>query len=82
MAMKDPNTLAGGGAVFLQAHGVEVLTGVCEAAAKKLNEAFIKYVSKKKPFVLLKCAATLDGRIATRTGDSKWVTGDKARKFV
>ena len=82
MAMEDPNTIAGGGAVFLQENGVEVLTGVCEAAAKKLNEAFIKYVSKKQPFVLLKCAATLDGRIATRTGDSKWVTGDKARKFV
>lgn len=82
MAMEDPNTVAGGGADFLKAHRVEVLTGVCEAAAKKLNEAFIKYVSKKRPFVLLKCAATLDGRIATRAGDSKWVTGDKARKFV
>jgi len=82
MAMEDPNTIAGGGAVFLKEHGVEVLAGVCEATAKKLNEAFIKYVTKKRPFVLLKCAATLDGRIATRTGDSKWVTGDKARKFV
>ena len=82
MAMEDPNTIAGGGAVFLKEHGVEVLGGVCEATAKKLNEAFIKYVTKKRPFVLLKCAATLDGRIATRTGDSKWVTGDKARKFV
>ena len=82
IAMEDPNTIAGGGAVFLKAHGVDVLTGVCQAGAKKLNEAFIKYVSKKQPFVHLKCAATLDGRIATRTGDSKWVTGDKARKFV
>ena len=82
MAMEDPNTIAGGGAVFLKEHGVEVLAGVCEATAKKLNEAFIKYVTKKRPFVLLKCAATLDGRIATRSGDSKWVTGDKARKFV
>jgi len=82
MAMEDPNTIAGGGAIFLKEHGVEVLAGVCEATAKKLNEAFIKYVTKKRPFVLLKCAATLDGRIATRSGDSKWVTGDKARKFV
>jgi diaminohydroxyphosphoribosylaminopyrimidine deaminase/5-amino-6-(5-phosphoribosylamino)uracil reductase len=82
IAMEDPNTIAGGGAVFLEEHGVEVLAGVCEEAAKKLNEAFIKYVSKKRPFVVLKCAATLDGQIATRTGDSKWVTGDKARKFV
>ena len=82
MAMEDPNTIAGGGALFLKEHGVEVHAGVCEAAAKKLNEAFIKYVSQKQPFVVLKCAATLDGRIATRTGDSKWVTGEKARRFV
>ena len=82
VAMEDPNTKAGGGAVFLKAHGIEVLIGVCEEPAKKLNEAFVKYVHTKRPFVLLKCAATLDGRIATRSGDSKWVTGEKARKFV
>lgn len=81
-AMEDPNTEAGGGAVFLRAHGIEVLLGVCEEPAKKLNEAFLKYVHTKQPFVILKCAATLDGHIATRSGDSKWVTGDKARKFV
>jgi diaminohydroxyphosphoribosylaminopyrimidine deaminase/5-amino-6-(5-phosphoribosylamino)uracil reductase len=74
--------LDGGGAVFLNKHGIEVLIGICEEPAKKLNEAFVKFVHTKRPFVLLKCAATLDGRIATRTGDSKWVTGDKARKFV
>jgi diaminohydroxyphosphoribosylaminopyrimidine deaminase/5-amino-6-(5-phosphoribosylamino)uracil reductase len=82
VAMEDPNTEAGGGAVFLKEHGIEVRMGVCEEPAKKLNEAFVKYVNTKRPFVLLKCAATLDGRIATRTGDSKWVTGEKARKFV
>ena len=82
VAMEDPNTKAGGGAVFLKEHGIEVLIGVCEEPAKKLNEAFVKYVHTKRPFVLLKCAATLDGRIATRSGDSKWVTGEKARKFV
>ena len=82
VAMEDPNTKAGGGAVFLKAHGIEVLIGVCEEPAKKLNEAFVKYVHTKRPFVLLKCAATLDGRIATRSGDSKWVTGEKARTFV
>jgi diaminohydroxyphosphoribosylaminopyrimidine deaminase/5-amino-6-(5-phosphoribosylamino)uracil reductase len=82
MAMDDPNTTAGGGAAVLRRHGVEVLTGVCEEPAKRLNEAFIKYVSTQRPFVILKCAATLDGRIATRSGDSKWVTGEKARRFV
>jgi len=82
VAMEDPNTEAGGGAVFLKEHGIDVLIGVCEEPAKKLNEAFVKYVYTKRPFVLLKCAATLDGRIATRSGDSKWVTGEKAREFV
>jgi len=81
-AMEDPNTKAGGGAAFLKSHGIEVLAGVCEEPAKKLNEAFVKYVHTKRPFVILKCAATLDGRIATRTGDSRWVTGEKARRFV
>jgi diaminohydroxyphosphoribosylaminopyrimidine deaminase/5-amino-6-(5-phosphoribosylamino)uracil reductase len=80
--MEDPHSKAGGGAVFLKKHGIEVRIGVCEEPAKKLNEAFVKYVYTKQPFVLLKCAATLDGRIATRSGDSKWVTGEKARKFV
>jgi diaminohydroxyphosphoribosylaminopyrimidine deaminase/5-amino-6-(5-phosphoribosylamino)uracil reductase len=81
-AIEDPHPIAGGGAALLKKHGVEVRKGVCDEAAKRLNEAFIKYVQTKRPFVILKCAATLDGRIATRTGDSKWVTGEKARRFV
>ena len=81
-AMEDPNTIAGGGAALLKKHGVEVQKGVCEGPARRLNEAFIKYVQTKRPFVVVKCAATLDGRIATRMGDSKWVTGEKARRFV
>jgi diaminohydroxyphosphoribosylaminopyrimidine deaminase/5-amino-6-(5-phosphoribosylamino)uracil reductase len=64
VAMEDPNTEAAGGAVLLKEHGIEVLIGVCEEPAKKLNEAFVKYVYTKRPFVLLKCAATLDGRHA------------------
>lgn len=82
MAMADPHTKAGGGAAFLRQHGIDVLSGVCEKQAARLNEAFVKYVSTGHPFVILKCAATLDGRIATRTGDSRWVTGEKARRFV
>ena len=82
VAMKDPNTIAGGGCDFLEQNGVEVITGVCEDRAARLNEAFVKYVQTKLPFVIVKCAATLDGRIATRTGDSKWVTGEKARRYV
>ena len=82
IAMADPHTKAGGGAAFLRQHGIDVLSGICEKQAARLNEAFVKYVSTGRPFVILKCAATLDGRIATRTGDSRWVTGDKARRFV
>ncbi len=82
VAMADPHTKARGGASFLRQHGIEVQVGVCEKQAVRLNEVFIKFVSTGRPFVILKCAATLDGRIATRTGDSKWVTGEKARRFV
>ncbi len=83
VAMKDPNPgVAGGGIEMLREHGVEVTTGVEEIKAKRLNEAYIKYVTTHRPFVVCKCASTLDGRIATRTGDSKWVTGAQSRKFV
>ena len=83
VAMRDPNLeVAGGGAEFLKQQGIQVTTGVCEAQAKKQNEAFIKYARTGRPFVIVKCAATLDGQLATRTGDSKWVTGEQARQFV
>lgn len=82
MAMSDPNPVAAGGADFLTKNGIEVITGVCESEAKKLNESFIKYATSKLPFVIVKYAATLDGRIATRTGDSKWISGPESRKFV
>jgi diaminohydroxyphosphoribosylaminopyrimidine deaminase/5-amino-6-(5-phosphoribosylamino)uracil reductase len=83
VAMLDPNPdVTGGGCQLLKANGLEVMTGVCEAEARVLNEVFIKYVHTKRPFVLLKCAVTLDGQLATRTGDSKWVTGPAARAAV
>lgn len=82
-AMADPNPdVKGGGNDYLRSKGLEVAVGVCEAEAGKLNEIFIKYVRTKLPFVVVKCAATLDGRIATKTGDSKWVSGPESRKFV
>jgi diaminohydroxyphosphoribosylaminopyrimidine deaminase/5-amino-6-(5-phosphoribosylamino)uracil reductase len=56
--------------------------GLKEAAARRLNESFIKFVRTGKPFVILKIASTLDGRIATRTGDARWVTGSVARAYV
>lgn len=82
MAMADPNPVASGGADFLRAGGITVRSGICEDKAKKLNEIFIKHAVTKKPFVILKYASTLDGRIATRTGDSKWVSGPESRAYV
>jgi diaminohydroxyphosphoribosylaminopyrimidine deaminase/5-amino-6-(5-phosphoribosylamino)uracil reductase len=82
-AMPDPNpSVAGGGNSYLASQGLAVSVGVCEEEARRLNEAFITYITTRKPFVTLKCAMTLDGRIATRTGDSKWVTGEAARAYV
>jgi diaminohydroxyphosphoribosylaminopyrimidine deaminase/5-amino-6-(5-phosphoribosylamino)uracil reductase len=83
VAMRDPNPdVCGGGIEFLRAHGIEVVAGVCEQAAQRLNESFVKFITTKRPFVVVKCAATLDGRIATRTGDSKWVSGPESRAYV
>ncbi len=83
VAMNDPNPhVKGGGIEYLKSHGIEVTCGVGEARAKRLNEAFIKFVRTGQPFVIVKCASTLDGWIATRTGDSKWVTGKTARAYV
>jgi diaminohydroxyphosphoribosylaminopyrimidine deaminase / 5-amino-6-(5-phosphoribosylamino)uracil reductase len=83
VAMHDPNPeVKGGGIDYLKQRGIIVETGVCEKQAERLNEIFIKYVRTKRPFTIIKCAATLDGRIATRTGDSRWITGEESRKFV
>jgi diaminohydroxyphosphoribosylaminopyrimidine deaminase/5-amino-6-(5-phosphoribosylamino)uracil reductase len=83
VAMADPNShVTGGGNAFLSAQGVDVIVGVCEPDALRLNESFVKFIKSQSPFVVLKMAATLDGRIATRTGDSRWVTGPQARALV
>jgi len=83
VAQADPNQdVRGGGMDYLKSKGVNVEIGLCEHEARKLNDGFIKYVQTKRPFVMVKCAATLDGQIATRTGDSKWVTNEDSRYFV
>jgi diaminohydroxyphosphoribosylaminopyrimidine deaminase/5-amino-6-(5-phosphoribosylamino)uracil reductase len=83
VAMADPNPdVQGGGNAFLRSRGVQVMCGVCVREAVRLNEGFITFVRSKRPFVLLKTAATLDGRIATRSGDARWVTGPQARQHV
>jgi diaminohydroxyphosphoribosylaminopyrimidine deaminase/5-amino-6-(5-phosphoribosylamino)uracil reductase len=83
VGMGDPNPdVTGGGNQFLRDRGVEVICGVLQKESERLNEIFIKYVTTKHPFVILKCASTLDGYIATRTGDSKWITNAASRQFV
>jgi diaminohydroxyphosphoribosylaminopyrimidine deaminase / 5-amino-6-(5-phosphoribosylamino)uracil reductase len=81
--MADPNPLVSGrGFRRLRRAGIRVRSGVLETESGALNEAFIKYISRRRPFVLLKLAATLDGKIATATGSSRWITGEEARRRV
>jgi len=82
VAVKDPNPLAAGGLKRLEEAGIETRVGVLEEDAKRLNEAFFCYVAKQRPFVIWKAAMTLDGKIATATGDSRWVTSKSSRRLV
>lgn len=72
----------GRGIAMLEEAGVEVVVGVMEEDARLLNEIFITAHTKQRPFVAVKFACSLDGRIATRTGHSKWITGDEARAYA
>lgn len=83
IAMVDPNPkVAGSGIRMLKDAGIRVVEGVLEEEAKKLNEIFIKYITQRKPFVIMKTAMTLDGKIASARGDSKWISGESSRKYV
>lgn len=83
IGMMDPNPrVTGGGAAFLEREGVSVSLHVLEEECRELNQPFIKCISTGLPHVTLKAAATLDGRIATRTGDSRWISNEESRAFV
>ncbi|MCD6353162.1 MAG: bifunctional diaminohydroxyphosphoribosylaminopyrimidine deaminase/5-amino-6-(5-phosphoribosylamino)uracil reductase RibD [Proteobacteria bacterium] len=83
VGMSDPNPLVNGkGIQKLREGGVDVKTGILEEECRKLNEIFVKYVTTQRPFVILKAATSLDGRIAAEGGDSKWITNEKSRQYV
>ena len=80
---EDPNPkVSGRGFEHLRASGVEVSVGLLRSAAEKLNEKYLHFMRTGRPFVHLKLAASLDGKIATRSGDSRWITGAEARSRV
>ena len=81
--MKDPNPLVSGGGIRrLRRAGVRVDVGVLEKECRELNEPFCKYITRKRPFVTLKAAASLDGKVATRSGDSRWISSETSRNYV
>lgn len=83
IAMLDPNPqVAGNGVKILENAGIEVITGVREAESRKMNEVFNKYITTKKPFITLKSGITLDGKVATHTFNSKWITSEASREDV
>jgi len=82
-ALTDPDPrVAGRGHAMLRAAGISVTEGVLAAEAARLNAGFLRRITRGLPFVTLKLATTLDGRIATATGDSRWITGAEARRHV
>jgi diaminohydroxyphosphoribosylaminopyrimidine deaminase/5-amino-6-(5-phosphoribosylamino)uracil reductase len=83
IAMKDPNPLTNGKSIRkLQSKGIRVRVGILEKEAEQLNEVFIKYIKTGMPFIVAKSAQTLDGKIATQTGDSKWITSEATRQYA
>ncbi|MEF2966469.1 bifunctional diaminohydroxyphosphoribosylaminopyrimidine deaminase/5-amino-6-(5-phosphoribosylamino)uracil reductase RibD [Paenibacillus sp. M1] len=83
IAATDPNPLvAGRGVRILRDAGIEVIQGVCEEEAVRMNEVFNKYIVSKRPFVTIKSAVTMDGKTATRTASSRWITSGEAREDV
>lgn len=83
VGMVDPNPLvAGSGIEMLRGAGIAVEVGILEKECRELNRPFIKWIQTRRPYVILKSAVTLDGKTATASGDSKWITSDRARREV
>ena len=83
VGMKDPNKQVGGkGLRALKAQGIVIVSGILKKECMKLNESFVKVMQTGMPFVIMKTAMSLDGKIATRSGDARWISGELARKHV
>ncbi len=83
LAMLDPNPLVSGkGEDELEKEGIKTYVGEHEEEAREINEAYIKFITTGMPFVTAKFAVSLDGKIATKSGDSEWISGSEARKYV
>jgi len=83
VGMNDPNPdVSGGGCKLLKKNGVLVTSGVLEKECRRLNESFLKFVTSRYPFVIVKSALTIDGWTATAAGNSKWITNEESRQFV
>lgn len=83
VATYDPNpAVSGKGVERLRTAGIPVEVGLLQEEAVRLNEAYLKFIRTREPFVLLKAATSLDGKLATRTGESRWITGEPARRRV
>ena len=82
-ALEDPNPLVSGrGFRKLRANGIRVTVGVLAEEARHINDVFLTYVTRKRPFVLYKAAMSLDGKIACHTGESQWISSEKSREEV
>ena len=83
IAMRDPNPVNNGSGIRkLKRHGIKTEVGLLAGDAMAMNRPYIKFITKRIPFVTVKVAQSLDGKIATGTGDSKWISGDDSRSYV
>jgi len=83
VGLVDPNPLVSGkGLKMLEEAGIKTFVGECQEGAQEINEGYIKFITTGMPFVIAKFAMSLDGKIATQNGDSKWISGEESRQFV